>query len=241
MKITTRPLLRIQDKLYPVDVKKIPLVELRPLQHKAFENKSFRINKEILVLLTSPGTIDFIETWLKDLIQSNQVKVLSLSEGVSKSLNNVGLEPYWTSGVPNVAAMMTEISKARPRLFDKKPEEYLVIHPCSLETNLKQSVFTKVTGIEIRNILVYQPVLPNSSLDDLLSIINEIDLKWFFYSGSAVRSFQKWISKAAIDQKVFYTWSFQSIGESSAKELNKMNLKYESLNINEAEQVLYGV
>lgn len=229
MNIVTRPWDRVSDSVKEAH-EVLPLIELIPLAHRPFVDP---LKRQIVLLISSPGTWSIIQHWAMPLVESG-VKVLALSQGVASSLKKSGVPIHWQSPVASIKGLVKSFA-SESEILPGDPKNYIVVHPSSLGTQLKQSLFKLGTGLDIRNLPVYQSILPKSAFKQFQSYQERDVLNWFFYSGSAAKNFKK-ICPQGLQEKP--NWTLYCVGETSYQELKMWGPQVKLISLVEASNKL---
>ena len=181
MKIVTRLTDRFPSDFAP-DVKSIPLIEIVKLSHRPFRDP---LNRNLIFLLSSPAAWPIVSTWAQSLQKNRTAQIICLSQGAVQSVEDSGMKVAWVSEQASIEGVMSSLPQSQfyRQNLESHLKNYLVVHPCSLGTQLKQSIFKSKTGLEIRNLPVYQTKLPKNSVELMNEVSDKSGLEWFFYSG----------------------------------------------------------
>lgn len=229
MQISTRPSDRFDSTTQATN---IPLIELIPLAHRPFKDP---LKRKIVFLFSSPGAIQHVKHWAKDLIEGG-APVLSLSQGVTDSLKLEGITPSWQSQTPSIKGVVKGLRIDAESILGEPLKNFIVVHPGALGTNLKQSLFLMGTGLEIRNLPVYQSIMPSKAIEQYNAVKDTKNFEWFFFSGSAVKNFKKLCQDPSHIEK--NQWKIFCIGQTSLDQFKNWGIHPQSISYAESQEMM---
>lgn len=229
MQISTRPSDRFETSS---QASNIPLIELIPLAHRPFKDP---LKRKLVFLFSSPGAIKYVKSWAKQMIDGGAL-VLSLSQGVTDSLKSEGIIPSWQSKIPSIKGVVKGLQSEGESIFEGPLKEFIVVHPGALGTNLKQSLFHLGTGLEIRNLPVYQSIMPPQAQQQYEAVKHTQNLEWFFFSGSAVKNFKKLCQNPSYIEE--NQWKIFCIGQTSLDQFKNWGIQPQSISYAESQEMM---